>query len=348
MQNGLSAGGRGCTASVKSTIVTIADFTWRPDQLLERLSALAASLVGSEFDLVIGHADRGRSPDAVLHRRMDVFDHVKIVRVAPVDSNQELARLRNAAVSAVNSEILLLLDVDIWPDLRLFKKLIEQVAVGERLAIAPCIYLSVEGNRKIRQDGGCAKVIDGALGFSVDDVMHWALPSSVMALRHSDFLAVGGFYEAYLGHGYEDFDFMIRLALHAGKIKPSSDLLIDQTYRAPLLANGFRAALGMLCIPNLLDKNIAFHLYHEKDRQSVYQRRRLANAAIFQSRMRELLSLNVRPGGSGNTPELITSFFFECARRCIDPSTFHALFDPRPRHLLRRSSWWSFAQRVLN
>jgi predicted glycosyltransferase involved in capsule biosynthesis len=320
-------------------VVTIVDLIWRGKQLIERISSLAVTLAGTEFELVIGHADRGQPADSKLRRRMAAFDDVKLVSVTPKGVEQELARLRNVAVAATKSPILILTDADIYPDVALFRSLTMAVAAGEFLSMAPCIYLTEAGNRIIAQEAGGKRVIDSALDFSREFVLHWAIPSSVMAFRHADYCALGGFHEAYVGHGYEDFDFMLRLAAIEGLVSPSTDLLLDIPYKAPLLSLGFRAALGRLCIPNLLSGNIAFHLHHEKDRQSVYQKRRESNAMIFQSRINEWVETISDKSGYSSTARLIDLFFLECIRRGLDPSRYFSLFDARPKHLVSSHGW---------
>src|SRR3546814_10969669 len=114
------------------------------------------------------------------------------------------------------------------------------------------------------------------------------MPSSVVALRRADYMEVGGFHEHYEGHGYEDHDFLLRYALAKRVVAPDVSLLIDRPYRAPLLSEGFRAALGQLCVGNLLDGHVAFHLFHDRDSADPYQRCRFDNAAFFQSRFKYL------------------------------------------------------------
>ena len=328
-----------------STIVTIADFANRPWQLLERLTELASVLDSSEFELVIGHANREQPADIELKKRMADYVGVKIISVIPNGNLQELSRLRNAAVSESRSPILILLDADIYPDLALFRALTGKVSAGQRLSIAPCMYLTSAGSKCIKKPYGISHIVNSTLAYSPEFVVHWAIPSSVMALRNSDYWEVGGFFEKYVGHGYEDFDFMLRIALHADLITPTGDLLIDKTYRAPLLSIGFRAALGRLCLTNLLEKNIAFHLYH-KNYNSSYRKRRLENAKIFHKRIMELVCSHEQFIYNGYTLTLINDFFVECLKQKIDPVEFYALFDARPRYMIISKSWGAWVKKI--
>ncbi len=323
----------------KYAIVTLVDLTQRADQLIDRLFKLADALVDTEFILSIGHGDRSSLADIKLKKKLAHFKHVQFSSVKPEGNEIELARMRNVAVRNIDSSIVLLVDVDIYPDLKLFRHLVTSVEKGERIAMAPCIYLTAYGNRLVEK-GNANVVVESALAFSPDYVMHWALPSSVIALRVDDYRAIAGFQEVYRDHGYEDFDFMLRLAVHIGLIKPSVDLLIDRTYRAPLLSVGFRATLGRFCLENLLNRNIAFHLYHKKNQQFPFYKTRKDNSIIFQKKIKILLGEKSNEESRYNTHELVCDFFAECARLSVDPSKYFALFDARPRYHLRPSSTW--------
>lgn len=318
-----------------SEIVTLVDLSSRSTDLLNRTRSLISALTGTEFNLTIGHLDRGLPADNELKKIIKNVNYanVKIISVPPKMNGIELSRLRNVAVESIGADKFLLVDLDIYPDTRLFRTLLDLVSDIQPLVIAPCIYLTAYGNKLVEKNKK-EYVIASSLHYSGDCVLHWAIPSSVMAVRKKDFIAIGGFHEEYCGHGYEDFDFMLHLALQRGLIKPSTNLLIDRTYRAPMLSCGFRAALGHLCIGNLLDGNIAFHLHHKKDKHSSYYQRRIKNAEIFQERVKNLLDQQSNLTSEDNRVRIIQHFFVECEKRGVDPTKFYSLFDARPRHLI--------------
>jgi predicted glycosyltransferase involved in capsule biosynthesis len=321
------------------TIITPVDLGRRPQQLLDRLNRLIAAAQHASFQLVIGHADRGTRHDLKLKESVAACGNERVVLVSEVAksavSNQ--ARLRNIAVQRAEREVLLLLDVDIFPDIQLFQTMAEAVAAkGAGLAMAPCVYLTERSEKLLLNSGNGEKILKSFHAFSPDFVLHWAFPSSVMTLRIDDYWRVGGFHEGYQGHGYEDLEFMIRIALCHDLIQPTASLKVDRSYRAPLLAEGFRGHLGRLCIPNLLDGNIAFHLHHGKDGKESYYLGRQRNSEIFKERISDLLeSYPAIESEPSRVSPMIISFFDECAKRGVDPSYYFALFDPRPRHLIR-------------
>jgi hypothetical protein len=159
---------------------------------------------------------------------------------------------------------------------------------------------------------------------------------------------LGGFHEGYTGHGYEDFDFMLRFALKKQLLEPSPDLLIDRPYRAPLLAEGFRGALGTLCLPNLFQGHIATHLFHHRDSTEDYYAQRTANAHLFSQRMTKLLVDLSVSSLSPPVPPMVSAFYRECKLHGIAPIKFSALFDARPRHLLVKKPWFKRMERHLS
>lgn len=332
------------------SLVTILDLSLRPIQLLNRVKSLALAIAGTEFNLTIGYMERDSKHDHELKKLLDfsLFKNIQLVSViAKKDSAINLSLLRNIAVEAVESEILLIVDLDIYPDITLFRNLAEKVSKGQNFSIAPCVYLTDHGSRLV-QTLKKEDLIERCMSYSNDIYMHWAIPSSVMALRRDDFLSIGGFFEGYLGHGYEDFDFMIRLASFHGALSITSELLIDKQYQAPLLSEGFRSLLGLLCINNLLEADVAFHLHHARGNRSEYHRQRINNSLIFNQRMKQLIkdSKHLNKCVEQNfVPPLISSFFQKCRSKNLDPSKYYSLFDARPKYLLKTRSKW---KRLMN
>ncbi|QEZ42784.1 galactosyltransferase-related protein [Cupriavidus oxalaticus] len=318
------------------SIVTPIDLGRRPRELVERVNTLASESESGGLRLIIGHGDRGGRYDSILKEGMKKYHHVTVVSEKVSSASPNMARLRNIAANAVGSEVIVFFDADIFPDTNLIRTIARQTLSGASLAMAPCLYLSRVGTRRFSSHDCARDVVERAIDFDSGLILHWAMPSSVMAVRSDDYRELGGFYEGYEGHGYEDIDFILRLALVKGLVTPSSSLLIDRPYRAPLLAEGFRGVLSTLCLSNLLDGNIAFHLFHAKDGDESYYQSRNENAALFQRRIGALVA-GLRQDEDA-CPPIIQAFFSECKRRCIDPARFHALFDARPRYMLQRKA----------
>lgn len=322
------------------SIIVPVDLARRGASLLSRVLALVNSTASGKFEVVVAHADRGQPLDKKLCALLASAAHVTLVSEVSTLEFTNVSRLRNIGVAAASGEILLLLDADIAPDLALLTALCADVAAGAPLSIAPCLYLSKEGTRALERGASTASLVQSALGFSAHNTLHWAVPSSVMAVRKSDYLRIGGFFEAYHGHGYEDFDFMLRLVFDLGICDPSLDYLLDRTYRAPLLSRGFRAELGALCISNLLDGRVALHKYHHNDNVDKYYQRRAANAGLFRARLSAVIAGRCKANDYSATPSIISVFYRQCRLRNIEPDAYFALFDARPRYLVRRMNFF--------
>jgi predicted glycosyltransferase involved in capsule biosynthesis len=330
--------------SVITSIIIPLDLSRRPSSLFARIVKLAHATATAGLRLIIGHANRGSVYDGRLGQMMREHPHVAVVEQRDVGRLTNLALLRNLAANEAEEGVLIFLDADIDPNTSLFNNLAAQVISGAPLAMAPCLYLSQEGTQALASGFRLDAILQSALNFSPSYVTHWALPSSVMAIHRSDFRSIDGFFEGYHGHGYEDFDFITRLALAKQLIKPSPYFLMDRTYRAPFLSEGFRGELGVLCLANLLLGNVAAHLFHERDNHDAYYIQRTANAELFQQRAATLLGKCTMRAPLNPFPTMVAAFYEECQRQSVDPSRFHALFDARPRHLLYPRS---FGNRVL-
>lgn len=337
-----------CTPGL--TAVVTLDLGRRQRQLLQRVQALVERLCAAEIALVVVHNDRGGAWDRRLRHAAAGWPRgARLVSGAWHTTTSNNSLLRNVGVRAVQTTHLVLLDADIYPDVRLLRALYRAVEEGhEPVAIAPCLYLTAAGTRHTLQGRDRSQIVERFLRFDKALVHHLASPSSVLVCSLEDYWRVGGFCEDYHGHGYEDFDFMVRLALAHDLIQPDPELLVDRTYNAPLLADGFRALLSSLCLNRILDKQFALHLYHDKPGRDPYYLQRAANAALFRQRMAQHLGdLPPAPGRRSARQQLYDTFFERCEARGIDSSHYYALFDARPDYLSRRGQPLRMVRRLL-
>lgn len=317
-----------------AVVLTHVDLKRRAGELLARLLAMVAMLAKSDFSVVVSHADRGTALDRRLVGEVAKFGNVDVVSTKTETAMVNLSRLRNLGAQRIKADAFLIVDVDIHPDIELLSALLSQVSSKRPLAMAPCLYLTSQGtkrllSRKARSD----EMIESALAFNDADYLHWAIPSSVMAIRSEAFRATGGFCEEYEGYGYEDLDFMLRVAIEHSMIASTESTLVDRTYIAPLLSTGFRAQLGVLCLANLMLGNVGLHLWHRKDADDPFILARKRNAVLFSDRLRRYCEEPLAPDPV--VPVLVSAFYEACRRYRRSPEEFHALFDSRPRYMVR-------------
>ncbi|MFC3111227.1 galactosyltransferase-related protein [Undibacterium arcticum] len=326
------------------------DLARRPKQLFQRVNKLVSTLTNAGIRVVVSHNDRCTRWDEKLKSAAKLLWGTNAILASGhlYDGLSNNAILRNHGFGEIKTNFLLLLDADIFPDTNLFFELFNSVhELKEPFAMAPCLYLTNNGSNKIQRENRPKELIEAYLNFQKQLTQHLASPSSVMVLWSTDFADIGGFNEAYSGHSYEDFDFMIRLALKKNVISFSQEMLVDKPYRAPLLAEGFRAMLSPLCFNWILKKKFALHLHHAKNRDEKYYSKRSDNSYLFNKKMRAMLDGN-QENLSHKSPLWLANMFFEtCYLYETDSSEFFALLDARPDFLDRGGRIWRSTRRSL-
>lgn len=216
-----------------------------------------------------------------------------------------LAKLRNTALDAVKTKFVLFLDIDILPDLNIIHQAYEQVINHpSKLGMFPCLYLSKNGSKKIGK-WSTSDFIHSYYDFRRDLIQHLAFPSSIVLTDMASVIYITGFDEAYVGHGYEDFDFMLRLFQHKKMIEYTQDLLIDEPYLAPLMSTGLRALLAKPYLESLLTPCYFLHIFHMKDKEEYYYQRREVNKNYFKTKFQSQILVNSQI----NKLDLLQSFF---------------------------------------
>ncbi|EIX8705493.1 capsular biosynthesis protein, partial [Escherichia coli] len=166
--------------------------------------------------------------------------------------------------------------------------------------------------------------------FSRKEFLHLASPSSITILKSESYKKIHGFDESFQGHGYEDFDFLIRLYNHHFLSKLKSDFLIDKPCHSPLFTTGFRKYLGEYCLDILLQKDLALHLYHDKKHNDSYYSAREENYRIFRDKYKNAISDECHYDTT-----LLLSFIQRCIDRGDDIRDYSIYFDNKPGHVDR-------------
>ena len=184
------------------------------------------------------------------------------------------SKLRNSALAFSNSEFVMLCDVDIDLTKEVLEKVKKEVA-DKGFSMVPCLY-----RRKGINEQDISKIVTLGIGALRRRYSHLAIPSSIIAFRKTNLR----FDENYLGHGYEDFDFMINL-LQANNLIAIENWK-DEAYDVALMVSGFRKELALLCLKNLEDGIIVEHEFHDKGDKSEYLLDRERNRKYFFAKFR--------------------------------------------------------------
>lgn len=314
------------------TAIVPLDLSQRPSDIIPKSVLLAKAAAVAGVNIAFGLNDRGTKVEISLKDQLLGYPGSTIVSTKTAGKEVNTSALRNAAFSAVSTDYTLLLDVDIWPDFDLILRHLNKVRNLERpFSILPCLYLTQTGSdHLVRGKLSVEALKQRFFRFSRKEFLHLASPSSVTVLKSSDYRELSGFDETFTGHGYEDFDFLMRLAGHYQLLSPMSDILLDRPARSPLFAVGFRRYLGQLCLDALMDKEMVFHLFHAKPKISKYYAARPSNYGIFSER--HVFRVNdTQPA----EPTLVAEFARLCHESGRDLNEFSILYDNKPGHVDR-------------
>lgn len=314
------------------TAIIPIDLSQRSSDIIPKAVRLAeaAQLVGTK--IIFGHNDLSTVADKKFKASIRKYSNAKIASQTLQSEAINMSAMRNVAFKHVDTDYTLLLDVDIWPAFDLIQKYLKKIEEGQQpFYMLPCLYLTRVGTSElVKSKIDTISLQEKFFGFSRKEFLHLASPSSVTILKTCDYRDLEGFDENFTGHGYEDFDFLMRLASKYELIPAAPDVLTDRVARSPLFAVGFRRYLGETCLDALLDKDFVFHLYHEKPKQSPYYAARPSNYALFRERHLHRVGV-VAPDDS----TLISAFSKLCHEKQIDIHNLSILYDNKPGHIDR-------------
>ena len=192
------------------TIVIPLDFHRRSWDLYRRVKRFVHTFAGQPVQLIFGCNAAPKFWVNCLQRLIAKHANIQLCLVEAEASS--LAKLRNAAIAAVKTPYVLFLDVDIVPDRHLVDLAYQQVIhQPKQIGMFPCLYLSKSGSKLIPKYSA-AEFKDHYFDFRRDLILHLAFPSSIVITDIASVHEIGGFDEQFVGHGYEDFDFMLRFS----------------------------------------------------------------------------------------------------------------------------------------
>ncbi|WP_145519437.1 galactosyltransferase-related protein [Yersinia mollaretii] len=314
------------------TAIVPVDLSQRALDIVKKAINMAHAAELAKVHIIFGHNNRNTIYDKMFLKSIAKFKSANIASENYYKLGVNTSLLRNKAFRKVTSEHLVLLDIDIWPDFKKLKKYSEKINNGSQpFYILPCLYLTKYGSKKLTTKKlSASDLIDRFYSFSRKEFLHLASPSSVTVMKSSDYENLGGFNINYNGHGYEDFDFLVRLSAYYNKLEPTTDFMVDKTARSPLFAEGFRRYLGELCLETLLEKDMVFHIYHDKPKGSKYYSSRPINFNFFAAQHTHLIGYKV-----SKDPTLLTNFVSLCIMKGQCIQDYAILFDNKPGHIDR-------------
>lgn len=287
------------------SIVIPLDFHRRSWDLYRRVKCFVHTFAGQPVQLIFGCNAAPQFWVKCLQRLTAQHSNIHVCLVDAEASS--LSTLRNAAIAAVKTKYVMFLDIDIVPDLNLVDLAYQQTLNHpKQISMFPCLYLSKQGSKLIYEQSA-QKFIEQYFDFRRDLILHLAFPSSIVLTDIASVREIGGFDEQFVGHGYEDFDFMLRLFHHKGLIKCSADILVDEPYLAPLMSVGLRAVLAKPFLESLIQPIYFLHQFHKKDKEEGYYKKRATNKYLFINKYQKVKEDQLHL----NKLNLLNSFFNE-------------------------------------
>ncbi len=303
----------------KYSVIIPIDLALRPFDILKKVKSILQRS-SEEVEIVFGHNDRGGIFDKYL-KKITKKNNVKLISGKFYTRLICQSLLRNRAVEQCSSEFIYLMDVDCLFDEELSDDCVNDIKSNKAsFIILSCLYLSRKGSREIFKYTR-EEMFDKYIAFRKDLYLHLASPSANIFMRKTDYFNIGGFDEEFMGHGGEDFEFMIKLAFYKNAIKPTKDLMLNKFYKAPLLSEGFRKYLSFSSLPYFFDKKIVFHLHHNRSKLRGYFKQYHKNSNLLQEKFKFDSSLEE------NEDSLIQFYEELCKKYNVSIDKYSVLFD---------------------
>lgn len=325
------------------SIIVPLDLSQRPQDILQKAVRMSDAAEKAGVPLILSLNDQASAYDRRLQKAVLGRRYTKLLSARHYTGSVNPALLRNRAFEVVETEFIALLDVDIWPDFALLEKYQHLITAQQApFYFLPCMYLTAKGSKDLCKGATSPEDLKNKyFSFSRKEFLHLANPSSVTVMRSNDYTAIGQFDESYNGHGYEDFDFMMRLADRYAMLQPCNEMMLNRSARSPLFTAGFRRALGRLSIDALLNKDFVFHLYHDRPDVNAHKEKRESNYSRFVRR-------HDKHWGDQPSRTLLEEFIEACRLSHRDVEEYSALFENKPGHVDRYDTFKRRLRFLLN
>lgn len=316
------------------SIITTVDMSYRKIDLIKKTIIFIKNSKSLGCPIVLAYRRRSVVDDMIM--KLIIWISSASITLVKVKYNHQKINnsiLRNSALQATKTKYVIFSDIDLFFDQKIIEHMLEE-AEKQNFSMIPVLYLSKYGTKTFLRHKNFMKIIHQWLNFDFTVFLHIAICSSFMCVKRDDVKKIYGFDEQYYGHGYEDFDFMLRIInLYHPQLITPEQASIDEPYISPLLAKGFRAEIGTFTIENILRKNIAFHLFHKKNK-TYYTEDRKRNKMIFLKKFS--VQQNEAPYSFIHSiPRLIPVFYSLCQKLNMSAHEYAILFNTCPRWKVR-------------
>ncbi|WP_171000294.1 galactosyltransferase-related protein [Campylobacter estrildidarum] len=197
---------------------------------------------------------------------------------------------RNLGVINAKSDVVMSLDVDCVISEKNLENILELISIKEidknpnAFLVLPCVFLNELGteilqNRKLSL---WDNIIKQDLLFDKKFIKFLTPASSTIVMNRFKFLELGGNDKEFIGHGYEDFDLMMRILKNCATFEALPNNL-DFDYRNWNFNDfkGFRALFSIVGNEAAVYGIYLYHLWHIEPNQNGYFNNRDSNHKKF-------------------------------------------------------------------
>lgn len=214
-------------------------------------------------------------------------------------------KCRNLGAIFAKADAIMFLDVDCYISEFSLGKILNLIDIKNiskninEILILPVIYLSKNGSEYIKNQN--LNLWDDILKNDLisgknEFVKYFSLVSSSIVLNKYKFLELGGNNDEFIGHSYEDHDFLARLLYDTTKFeKMPKALCYDEGSWNIRKFKGFRAWFSLLGYEMCFHGVYIYHFFHEEPNQNNYMSNRRKNHKKFYKHLSNLKYYKIKP-----------------------------------------------------
>ncbi|HFN3419156.1 TPA: glycosyltransferase, partial [Campylobacter jejuni] len=240
-------------------------------------------------------------------------------------------KCRNLGAIYANSKVIMFLDVDCYISLLFLEKILNLIKIKNisqninEILVLPVIYLNQEGSKYIyyqKQNLWDDIIKDDLISGKRKFISFFSLVSSSIIVNKYKFLELGGNNEEFIGHSYEDFDFLARLLHSVAKFEkiPKAICYDEKSWNLNNF-KGFRAWFSLLGYEMSFHGIYIYHFYHEEPNQNNYMSYRHRNRKIFYKNLANLKNYQIKPLINKNV--LKNNILLLCSREKLILNSLH-------------------------
>ncbi len=214
-------------------------------------------------------------------------------------------KCRNLGASFANSDVVMFLDVDCYFSINSLEMILQLITIKNisqninEFLVLPVVYLSKKGSEFIytqRKDLWDSLIKDDLISGKREWIKFYSLVSSSVVLNKYKFLSLGGYSDDFIGHSYEDFDFLARLIYNAVEFQKIPKVLsYDETNWELSSFKGFRAWFSLLGEEMSFHGIYMYHFYHKEPNQNDYMSNRRKNHKFFYKNLSNIKNYHLTP-----------------------------------------------------